>query len=138
MPVKIKIDSYHPDSMIVDLKCMKDFDSVWVPDKGKVHFIEAWGYDFQGAIYQEIVRQNTDKQLPFYIAAGTKEAEPDIAIYQIPQVQLDYCLEIIKQNIVRFDAIKKGIVEPDRCEFCNWCKSTKVLTEILDYTEEAI
>ena len=138
VPVKIKVDSLHPN-MIVDGKVMKDFESVWVADKGKLHFIEAWGYDIQGAIYQEIVRQNTGELLPFYIAAATKEKEPDIGLFSIPQTQLDYCMDaIIKPNIVRFDAIKKGIIEPERCGWCDWCKRTKVLTEIIDYTEVAI
>ena len=136
--VKIKVDSLH-SNMIVDGKVMRDFESVWVPDKGKLHFIEAWGYDIQGAIYQEVVRQNVESQLPFYIAAATKEKEPDIGIFSIPQVQLDYCMEsIIKPNIMRFDAIKQGIIKSERCERCDWCKRTKILTEIIDYTEVII
>jgi len=34
-----------------------------------------------------------------------------------------------------FNAIKKGIIEPDRCEKCEYCKNTKVLTEPTDSTE---
>ena len=126
------------NGIIVDEKAMKDFKSIWVPDKGKVHWIEGWGYDFQGAIYQEIVRQNLNCLLPFVLAAGTKEDIPDVGSFFIPQTLLDYCLDIVKQNIVRFDAIKKGIIEPERCERCDWCKRTKILSEIIDYTEEAI
>ncbi|MEE3499201.1 MAG: PD-(D/E)XK nuclease-like domain-containing protein, partial [Ruminococcus bromii] len=75
--VKIKVDSLLPDK-IVDLKIMRDFEPIYIPEKGRLNFIEAWEYDLQGAVYQEIVRQNTGKKLPFFIAAGTKEADgPD-------------------------------------------------------------
>ena len=65
VPFKIKIDSYLPDK-IVDLKIMRDFEPIYVEGKGRVSFIEAWGYDIQAGVYQEIVRQNTGKQLPLH------------------------------------------------------------------------
>ncbi|MGN0462957.1 MAG: PD-(D/E)XK nuclease-like domain-containing protein [Ruminococcus sp.] len=127
VPVKIKIDSYHPDKMIVDLKCMKDFAPIYIEEKGRLNFIEAWRYDLQGAVYQEIVRQNTGKQLPFYIAAVTKERVPDIAVIEIPQSYLDVELEHFKKNIQFYDGIKHGIFPAERCEHCDYCKETKVL-----------
>ena len=49
------------------------------------HFWKAWGYDIQGAIYQEVVRQNTGILLPFGLAVATKEKpEPDIALIELP------------------------------------------------------
>ena len=127
--VKIKVDSLLPDK-IVDLKIMKDFEPIYVPEKGRLNFIEAWEYDLQGAVYQEIVRQNTGKTLPFFIAAGTKEADgPDKKIIEIPQSYLDVELERFKKQVPYFDAIKKGLIEPERCEHCTFCKATKVLTE---------
>ena len=36
VPVKIKMDSYHPDRAIVDLKIMRDFQPVWVDRKSVV------------------------------------------------------------------------------------------------------
>lgn len=135
VPIKIKIDSYHPDKMIVDLKVMKDFAPIYMPEKGRLNWVEAWEYDLQGAIYQEVVKQNTGKQLPFYIAGITKEKEPDLAIIEVPQSYLDVCLEDFKHNIMHFDAIKKGIIEPERCERCNYCKATKVLKNVIDLEE---
>lgn len=128
VPFKIKMDSYHPEKAIVDLKIMRDFEGIW-KDGLKLNFIEAWGYDIQGAIYQAV----EGSQLPFFIAAGTKEAEPDLAIISIPQDRLDYCMEIVRNNVKHFDDIKHGLVEPTRCERCEWCKMTKVLTDIIDY-----
>jgi hypothetical protein len=127
VPIKIKIDSLLPDK-IVDLKIMKDFESVFVEEKGTVSWFEAWGYDLQGAVYQEIVRQNTGKTLPFYLAAATKEKTTNIDIVHITQDYLDFAMEHFKQNVEMYDAIKKGIIAPDRCELCEYCKKSKVLT----------
>lgn len=127
--VKIMIDSLHPDK-IVDRKIMKDFANIYVPEKGgQVPYFEAWGYDIQGAVYQEIVRQNTGKKLPFYLAAATKEKTTDIDIVRIEQDILDLAMEDFKYKVAEFDATKKGIIEPERCEKCEYCKSTKKLTE---------
>ena len=127
VPIKIKIDSLHEDK-IVDLKIMANFDSVYVEDKGSLAWFEAWGYDIQGAVYQEIVRQNTGKKLPFYLAAATKEKVTDIDIVHLDQTTLDFALDRFKQDVESFDAMKKGIIEVDRCEKCQYCKETKVLT----------
>lgn len=129
VPVKIKIDSYLPDK-IVDLKCMKDFSYMYKEEQGRLPWYEYWGYDIQGAIYQEIVRQNTGKKLPFVLVAVTKETEPDLEILELPQASLDFELKRFKENVVRFDAIKKGVIKPDRCEKCAYCRRTKKITEI--------
>ena len=126
--VKIKIDSLHPDK-IVDLKIMRDFESVYVPEKGRQVWFEAWGYDIQGAVYQEIVRQNTGEKLPFYLAAATKEKVTDIDIVQLDQKLLDEALERFKREVEFFDAVKQGVIAPLRCEKCEFCKNTKVLRE---------
>lgn len=129
---KGKIDSYHADKCIVDLKVMRDFEPVWKNHR-KQHFIESWGYDIQGAVYQELVRQATGERLPFVICAVTKEKTPDIAIYSIPQERLDYCLSLVESDVKRFDEIKKGNIPPLRCEKCDYCKSTKVLNGVIEY-----
>lgn len=128
VPVKIKIDSLLPDR-IVDLKIMKDFESGYQPEKGVQPWFEAWGYDLQGAVYQEIVRQNTGLQLPFYLAAATKEKITDIDIVHLPQGMLDFALERFMDNVEMYDAIKKRIIPPERCEKCEYCKISKKLKE---------
>ena len=134
VPIKIKIDSLLPDK-IVDLKVMKDFESSYHAEKGVLPWFEAWGYDLQGAVYQEIVRQNTGKTLPFYLAAATKEKVTDIDIVHMNPKSLEYALEKFKGSVELFDAIKKGIIPPERCEKCEYCKNTKVLTEPTDSEE---
>ncbi len=133
-PWKIKIDSYHPGKAIVDLKIMKDFEPVWVSGHGKVHFIDAWRYDLQGAIYAAVEGNG----LPFYIAAATKETNgADIEIFHIPQQKLDTALKIVEAYIDRFADIKAGKIEPARCGRCPYCKATKVLTSVTEYREAA-
>lgn len=128
VPVKIKIDSLLPDK-IVDLKVMADFKPQYDEEKGLLPWFSYWGYDLQGAVYQEIVRQNTGKILPFYLAAATKEKVTDIDVVHINQQYLDFALNRFKGDIELYDAIKKGIIEPMRCENCQYCKETKILTE---------
>lgn len=126
VPIKIKIDSLR-DNEIVDLKIMRDFESIYTPERGLLPWYEAWGYDLQGAVYQEIVRQNIGKRLPFVLAAATKEKITDIENLEISQGTLDYALDRFERDIELFDAIKKRIIPAERCGKCDYCKMTKVL-----------
>lgn len=126
--VKIKIDVLHPDK-IVDLKIMADFKEHKTEDGQWLPWFEFWGYDLQGAVYQEVYRQNTGDRLPFYLAAATKEKATDLDIVHLPQKYLDYAMENVKRDIEYYDGIKRGIFVPERCEKCEYCKNTKRLTE---------
>lgn len=126
---KIKMDSYFPNKLIVDLKCMKSIrEDNYIKDLGHMEFVRYWGYDIQGAVYQKIVEINTGKKLPFFIAAASKEEYPDIEIIQIAQSQLDEALAAVEGNVPKVLALKAGEYEPVRCEMCNFCRHTKVLT----------
>ena len=129
VPWKAKFDVYD-ETKIVDLKCVRDFEDVFDKGYGWRSWIEFWGYDIQGAVYQKIEQtvMHREKPLPFYIAAVTKERIPDIKVIQIPQHVLDAALGMVEAKIERFDLIKQGDVEPMRCEKCDYCKMTKVLT----------
>lgn len=120
IPVKIKMDAYFPGEKIVDLKIMKDFSPIW-KDGQKMPWFAAWGYDLQGAIYQEI----EGNKLPFYLAAASKEPVTDIQGLHIPQEYLDERMEYFRGMLPRYVAIKRGEIEPTRCEHCDYCKSTK-------------
>ena len=128
VPVKIKVDSLLPDK-IVDLKIVRDFENLYDAEMGSLPWAEYWGYYLQGAVYQEIVLQNTGKKLPFFLAAATKEKVTDIDLFHIEQDDLDFYFEKFKANIEMYDAIKKGIVPPDRCGKCEYCKETKKITQ---------
>jgi hypothetical protein len=128
VPVKIKVDSLLPDR-IVDMKIMRDMADVYDKENREwLPFWRAWGYDIQGAIYREVVRQNTGKLLPFGLAVATKEKpEPDIDLLTLPAAALDEALEVVRSQIVYFDGLKKGLYEPERCGKCPYCRATKVL-----------
>lgn len=137
-PWKIKIDSYKPGKVITDLKVMKDFDTVYVPGEGRLSWIDAWGYDIQGAVYQRIeqIVSGRDEPLPFVLAAVTKEKTPDIELIQIPQYKLDSALKIVEHNIDRFAEVKEGLTIPKRCGKCDYCKATKKITGPVIWEEE--
>lgn len=128
VPWKIKIDVYNGER-IVDLKTVRDFADIFEPGYGWRSWVEYWGYDVQGAIYQRIeqIATGRNKPLPFYLAAVTKEKVPDITVIEIPQHILDAAYRLVEAKIERFDLIKSGDVEPIRCEKCDYCKTTKVL-----------
>lgn len=136
VPFKIKVDSYHPEC-IVDLKCVKDFESIWNDLKGvKENFAFYWGYHIQGAIYREIVRQNTGNTLPFFLVAITKEKpEPDFDLIHIDEDILDEALDEVKNLASRFQKIKSGEIIPQRCEKCAWCRRTKILEGAVNLSE---
>ncbi len=128
VPVKIMIDSLIPGKAIVDRKIMANFAPIYKSDYGYQAWYQAWGYDLQGAVYQEIVRQNTGKRLPFILGGATKEKVPDIDLIQVDQGELDFCLERFSEKVEMYDAIKKRVIKPERCGKCDYCKQTKRLT----------
>jgi hypothetical protein len=130
VPFKIKMDSYKPAEFISDLKYMASLRSPNLFEP----MVKYWGYDIQGAIYQEIVYQNTGKRLPFYLVIATKETPSHLEICQINQFDLDEAMEIVKKRVSRFHAIKTGDVPPERCEEydCSYCTESRVITDIID------
>ena len=130
VPFKIKMDNYKPGEFIADGKYMASLRS---PNMFEP-MVKYWGYDIQGAVYQEIVRQNTGKRLPFYLDIATKETPTHLAVAEVNQYDLDEALEIVKAYAPRYQAIKNGEIEPERCgEYgCNYCTETNIITEPID------
>lgn len=130
VPFKIKMDSYQPGEFIADLKYMSSLRS---PNMFEP-MIKYWGYDLQAACYQEIVRQNTGETLPFLFIVATKESPSHLAVGQINDYNLEDAMEIVRRDIKRFAAIKRGEIETERCEDynCEYCTTTKILTEPID------
>lgn len=120
------------DGALVDLKVIRDFQPLWSnAEHEKISFVLFWGYDTQGAIYQAV----EGNYLPFFIAAGTKEREPDISALWLPPDVLEMALFTVQEIAPRYQAIKEGKVAPVRCEVCDYCRKTKVLTSIFDFRE---
>lgn len=123
---KIKMDSYKENEFICDLKVVKDFNKVWSDVFNRyVNFIQAFDYDIELAIMQEIVYQNTGKRLPCVVAAITKEDPSDINLFKLSQEELDEALKIVKNLLPRITKILEGKIKPHRCEKCAYCKQTK-------------
>ena len=132
---KIKADSFFPKKNVcVDMKVVKDFEPIYNPRTNqKENFVDFWHYDWQAAIYAEIIRQNTGVLPKYFIAAITKEKNSDLAILNISEQDLIIKLETIKYMIPLVKDIKEGKAEATRCGHCDFCKQTKKLTEIIDY-----
>ncbi len=120
---KMKMDSYLPGVCITDLKVVANFKN-----------LPLWRYDLQGAVYQAGVEAVTGERLPFYLAVATKERVTDLDIFQVPQSTLDMALEEVIQNMERFADVKAGILPPDYCGKCDYCKSIKA-ARIRNYNE---
>lgn len=120
------------DGAIVDQKIMRDMGPVWSEEEGgRVPFVEAWGYDIQGAIYQAV----EGHMLPFILAVGTKEEAPDVGALYVGDNDLAARLIEVEERAPRYQAIKEGRVPPERCEHCAWCRATRELRRIINYRE---
>lgn len=130
VPFKIKMDNYKQGEFIADMKYMASLRSPNLFEP----MVKYWGYDIQGAVYQEIVYQNTGKRLPFFLDIATKETPSHLAIAEIKQYDLDEALDTVKALAPRYQAIKNGEIEPERCDEydCNYCTETKIITEPID------
>lgn len=146
---KIKIDNLMINKNgepigIVDLKTTaKPINQLWrTKDQMSVGFVEFWGYDYQLALYQEIVRINTGKKLPTYLAVITKEEEPDIAIIGLQEESggnmfLDNALNEISAGAETFKQIITREIEPVRCNRadCMYCRRTKKIEKPIFYQD---
>ena len=123
VPFKAKTDVINYDKgRIVDLKTTGGFTHFWDSENDDyMNLVYNWGYQIQGAIYQELVRQKLDDTFPFYLAIVTTEKVPDFRLVEVDQWILDNTLEKIKLDVNKFQAIKDGIFDPERCEYCDYC-----------------
>ena len=127
IPWKIKVDSLCSDK-IVDLKVMRSMERIM----GR-SFVEYWGYDLQMAVYAEVYRRATGKDLPTYLAVVTKQTPSDIELIEIPGWRREELLEEVKRNLPRIVKVKSGEIEPERCGVCEYCRATKKITEPIDF-----
>ena len=121
---KGKFDVYRPGERIVDLKTAKDLQPMYKPGEGRLSFADYWNWPLQMAIYQAL----EGNRLPCYLAVITKEDPPDLALVEIEQEKLDAEMDFLLEKLPYFDAIKQGVIEPERCENCAWCRMSRKLT----------
>ena len=126
VPFKAKLDVLGPDK-IVDLKTVRDLKSQYLPGQGRVDFATAWDWPLQMAIYQKIYEEVEGVRLPCYLAVITKETPADIRIVQIEQERMDAETAWLEQVLPRYEAVKNGVIDPERCDVCEWCRESRIL-----------
>lgn len=116
---------------IVDMKIMRDMAPVYMPGAGRLSFVQAWRYDLQLAIYQQLVGD----KLPCFLLVATKEKSPDKALIHVPQYMLDAALEAVSHLLPRFHHLKRHPDEAEACGKCAWCKVNKLIAGAVDADE---
>lgn len=134
VPFKIKIDNL-ADKAIVDLKTCESLTKIYYAEGRRINFIEYHNYILQGAIYQEIARQNIGKTLPFFLSCVSKEKVPDLGVFQIDNETLAECLASLEDDIKYVQMLKNGEVEPRECGCCDYCKEHKILTKPINWLD---
>ena len=140
--VKAKLDSCD-GRRITDLKTTRSIsETYFIKDSGeRLNFIEANGYDLQGAVYQELYFQNFGKRLPFYIAAISKDRasdgiyHPRVAVIEVSQQMMDERLIEFKKNVRKIQLIKTGEIVPIACGVCDYCADTLPLEKVISVDE---
>lgn len=127
IPWKIKIDSLLPDR-IVDLKVMRSMERIM----GK-SFVEHWGYDLQMAIYAAVVKKAMGMDLETFLAVVTKQSPSDLDIIHIPDWRREELLDDVKRHLPHIIQVKNGLVEPERCGVCEYCRATKKIKAPIDF-----
>ena len=127
---------------IVDLRTTKSIiGKVWDEAAwGYVSFVELYKVPLQAAIYSEVERlamgRTAKDWSEFMIVAVSKEKYPDKAVINMTNpTRLAAELAVVEANMPRIIALKAGLEEPIRCERCNYCRSTKVLSQVIQYSE---
>lgn len=112
---------------IVDQKVMRSLEDAWDPEeRQRVFWWKAWRYDIQGAVYQAV----EGRFLPFILAAGTKEEEPDIQAVYLSDATLSAALMEVEDLLPRFQAVKEGREKPRACGKCPYCRAVRQLLTI--------
>jgi len=142
-PWKVMLDVQNNERRrIVDLKTTKSItEKVWDEvERKKVSFVEAYSYPLQMAIYSEGERIAMDRDEgdwpEFLIVAVSKEKQPDKAIIDMTDHdRLVKELAQVEANMPRIIRVKAGLGEPVRCGNCDYCRSTKMLSGAIHYSE---
>lgn len=134
VPFKIKVDNL-TDKAIVDLKTCESLTKIYYTEGRRMNFIEYHNYILQGAIYQEIVRQNIGKVLPFFLSCVSKEKVPDLGVFQIDNETLAECLASLEDDIKYVQMLKSGELEPRECGCCDYCKEHKIITKPINWLD---
>lgn len=135
---KGKIDCLNvEDGYFVDIKTTKDMHERKWNDfyRERVTFIEDYGYVLQMAVYKELLEKQYGKEFTPIIAAVTKQTPSDIALISINEYKMQYELEELERNMDHILKVKYGQEKPSSCGKCEYCRSVKKITKIIDMEE---
>ncbi len=142
---KMMADVYnHERGRLVDLKTTRSiWETFWSEvHRGRVSFVEQYNYLIQAALYCEIERiaggRREGDWLDYYMVAVSKDNVPDKEVIDLRDPDR-YLVELeqIKINMPQILEVKAGRREPNRCERCDYCRSTKTLTGAIHYSQIA-
>jgi hypothetical protein len=139
---KIAIDSYTPDmKSFTDLKAMRDIGGKFWNKEVSCYenFIAHYGYDLQFSVYAEVERlankrPEEDWYMPHMVVV-TKQEEPDHDVIYFDSEIIRAKLFEVENGLPRVLAVKNGEVEPQRCDNCDYCRSTKQVTAAKFYRD---
>ena len=126
------------EGRFVDLKTTRGIDrKYWNDDfSEKVSFVEKYNYPLQMAVYQKALYAKYGVKLHPFIVAVDKSDIPDVAIIDMEdEERFEKELAYVEEHIESVNMIKAGLIEPTRCEKCDYCKSTKKIDRVISYKE---
>lgn len=143
IPWKIMLDSYQPEaSIFADLKAIKEMDGKFWNSEAQAYenFLEHYGYIIQMAVYAEIEKLKFSRQhwLIPHMVIVTKQDPPDHEIIYFDYDAIQSHLNIVANHIERVKAVKSGQEQPIRCETCEYCRMTKIITRIKHFAELSV
>lgn len=134
VPFKAKYDVRNTKKKrIVDFKTARDLRPMYKPGEGRLTPISYWGWDVQCMIYGRLNNKKDDYKT--YLAIVTKENPPDIALVEIDKGTRDALYDYIAEKMPRWEGIKHGFIEPERCEHCAFCRATRKLKKPMTIEE---
>jgi predicted adenine nucleotide alpha hydrolase (AANH) superfamily ATPase len=89
----------------------------------------------QMAVYRRVLQENLGQTYTPYIVAVTKENPPNKAVLHFDENRFDFEYEYIETYLPRILEVKAGKEKPNRCEKCDYCRSTKLLNNTMEIGE---
>ena len=122
-----------------DLKTTAQINKTTYKDGMRCSFIGTYDYFLQIAIYAEVIRQNLGmaegNYIDPYIIVVDKQEIPDHEVIYMGTEFIESKLQEVKSKLPRIMAVKRGLITPDKCGKCDYCRSEKVLMKPISITD---
>jgi len=127
---------------IIDLATTRSITKKVWDEVARLHvsFLEFYKSPLKAAIYTEVERIAMGRAggdwSEFLFVAVSKEKYPDKAVITMTDPNRSAAeLAEVEVNMPRIIALKSGLEVPIRCEGCDYCRATKVLSASINYLE---